>query len=144
MWRKKKQGLECEICGSGPYQKVANLYRKLACKGKARQLYDSEYHYGCHNFTGPGTRIDLPDVLNYAPYNNIDGCSKQHDIDYLNAHNNPEGIRQADEKVINCYNKYPKDNGYNIAKLGINAKMKLEDALPQLMKSVAPSYFGKK
>lgn len=139
-FRKKKQGLEFE--GAGPYQKVANVYRKLACKGKARPLLDGEYHYGCHNYTGPGTRIDM--YPNYPPYNNIDACSRQHDLDYSNAQGNPQLIRQADEKVIQCYNKYPNENGYNIAKLGINSKMALENALPLLVKSVAPSYFGKK
>ena len=140
--QKKKLDLEQENHGSGPYQKVANIYRKYACKGKARPLLDGEYHYGCHNYTGPGTRIDL--YPNYPPYNNIDACSRQHDLDYSNAQNNPQLIRQADEKVIDCYNRYPNDNGYNIAKLGINTKMKLEDAMPLLVKSIAPSYFGKK
>ncbi len=133
--------------GAGPYQTAANVYRKLACNGKARPLYDGEYHYGCHNFTGPGTRIDLPQVMNYKPYNDIDACSRQHDIDYMAASKDPANkeqlIRQADKKVVDCYNKFPKENGYGIAKLGINAKMSVENALPLLVKSVAPNYFGR-
>jgi hypothetical protein len=130
--------------GSGSlYQTTANFYRKNFCNGKSRSLKDGEYHLGCHNFTGPGTRIDLEEVRNYTPYNNIDGCSKQHDIDYLNANGNPSLIRKADEEVIKCYNKYPNESGYNAAKLGINTKMKLENAMPLLMKSIVPSYFGK-
>lgn len=124
------------------FQTSANIYRKYFCNGKARQLLPGEYHYGCHNFTGPGTRIDLPQVLNYAPYNDIDACSRQHDIDYSNAQGNPHLIREADKKVLQCYDKYPNENGYNVAKLGINAKMNIENALPLLVKSVAPNYFG--
>jgi hypothetical protein len=135
--------LDNKISGSGAiFQTAANIYRKLFCKGKARPLKDGEYHLGCHNYTGPGTRIDLPEVRNYQPYNDIDACSRQHDIDYTDAHGNPNLIREADKRVIQCYDKYPKESGYNAAKLGINSKMKLENALPILMKSIAPSYFG--
>ena len=134
---------DADVEGSGPYQTAANIYRKFFCNGKARSLLDGEYHYGCHSFTGPGTRIDLSEVRNFKPYNNIDACSKQHDIDYLNAHGDPNLIRKADIDVVNCYNKYPNDNGYNVAKLGINSKMKLEDALPLLSKAIAPNYFGR-
>jgi hypothetical protein len=143
-YEKKNEVLNKKYKGSRPFQKVSNLYRKFACKGKSRPLLDGEYHYGCHNYTGPGTRIELPNVMNYKPYNNIDACSRQHDIDYSNSQGNPRLIREADEKVINCYDKYPNDNGYKIAKMGINSKMKLENALPVLMQSIAPSYFGKK
>lgn len=127
-----------------PFKTISNIYRNNFCNGKARKLLKGEYHLGCHNFTGPGTRIDLPEVRNYPPYNDIDACSRQHDIDYSNSNNNPNLIREADEKVINCYNKYPNESGYSAAKLGINSKMKLEDVLPILVKSIAPKYFGKK
>lgn len=126
------------------FQKVANAYRRNFCNGKARQLEKGEYHYGCHNYTGPGTRVDLEKVRNYPPYNDIDACSRQHDLDYERAVELPDkeridAINKADEDVIKCYNKYPKENGYNVAKLGINSKMKLAKVLPIVSKSV----FGK-
>lgn len=125
------------------FRKSANAYRKRFCKGKARPLEENEYHLGCHNYTGPGTRIDkFPD---YPPYNNIDACSRQHDIAYSQNQGNPEAIRKADEEAIKCYDKYSNESGYYAAKHGINSKMKLENAMPFLVKSIAgPSYFGKK
>lgn len=131
------------IAGGFLFKTMANFYRKRFCDGKARQLKDGEYHYGCHNFTGPGTRIDLEDVRNTIPYNDIDACSKQHDIDYENGKNNPEKIREADEKVLKCYDKYPTENGYNVGKLGINGKMALENLFPMLVRSVAPDFSGR-
>lgn len=125
------------------FQKAANYYRKNFCQGKSRPLKDGEYHLGCHNFTGPGTRIDLPEVLNYKPYNNIDACSKQHDIDYTNANGDPNLIREADKKAIICYDKYKNESGYTAARNGINNKMKIENIMPQLVRSVAPGYSGK-
>ena len=56
----------------------------------------------------------------------------------------PEGERQkaiveADKKVIECYDKYPNESGYWAAKNGINSKMKLDQVLPIVSKSI----FGK-
>lgn len=124
------------------FRKGANLYRRNYCDGKARQLLDGEYHYGCHNFTGPGTRIDLPEVSNYPPYNDIDNCSRIHDIEYEQYRGQPDKIRKADEDAIKCYNKYPDQNGYLVAKSGINGKMALENVLPIVIKSIAPDFSG--
>jgi|SRR5580693_381860 hypothetical protein len=140
--------LEKMTGGNFFFRKIANLYRRNYCNGKARQLKDGEYHLGCHNFTGPGTRIDLPEVANYPPYNDIDNCSKQHDLDYLeasekDAETRARMIRDADRRVIECYQRYPNESGYKAALLGINSKMKLEDVIPILMKSITPNYFGK-
>ncbi len=155
----KMQKSICTICGSkkttflpnngsksqkdsGPYQVAANLYRKTACDSKARPLLDGEKHYGCHNYSGPGTRIDLPEVRNFKPYNNIDACSRQHDIDYFNSNKDPKKIKEADEKVLQCYDKYPNENGYKIAKLGIKSKTKLENTFSKSMKSIIGKYYG--
>lgn len=127
---------------SWTYKNMANMYRRNYCDG-ARPLLDGEYHLGCHNFTGPGTRVDLPEVANYPPYNDIDACSRTHDFDYENNRNNPEMIRKADEDAIKCYNKFPNESGYNAAKLGINGKMSLENVLPALVKSISPEFSGK-
>lgn len=137
-----------KVVGAGPFQVGSNLYRKIFCQGKSRKLKDGEYHLGCHNFTGPGTRIDLNEVKNFKPYNDIDACSKQHDIDYLNASELPDDlrmkkIRSADKKVIECYDQFKNESGYNPAKLGINSKMSFENSLPILTKSIIPNYVGK-
>jgi hypothetical protein len=126
------------------FTRIANYYRRNYCNGKARPLYPGEYHYGCHNFTGPGTRIDLQSVRDYQPYNDIDNCSRQHDLDYYHALQQPDAerkrlIREADHGVLRCYDKYPNENGYTVAKLGINGKMGLEKVIP----IVARSVFGK-
>ena len=48
-----------------------------------RYLKNGETHAPLHNFTGPGTRIDLPEVRNFKPYNGIDACSKIHDFQFV-------------------------------------------------------------
>ena len=131
------------------FQTAANVYRKKACDGKARPLYAGELHVGCHNYTGKGTRIDLKDVLNFKPYNNIDACSRTHDIDYyqakdLSGDQKKFAIRKADDKVLDCYDKFPNDSGYTIAKAGIAAKVKIENVAPKLIEKVlGDDYLGK-
>ena len=111
-------------------------------KQPIRYLEEGEIHLPNHNFTGPGTRIDLPAVRNFAPYNGIDDCSKTHDIEFNEIFKMPLGkersekIRQADLKVLECYNKYPDVDGYRLAKLGINSKIKLEDLSPSIFDSI--------
>lgn len=129
---------------SSIFQKAANAYRRNFCDGKSRPLEKGEYHYGCHNFTGPGTRVDLPKVRNFKPFNDIDACSKQHDIDYERAVELPDkeriaAITKADKDVVECYKKYPNENGSTVAQLGINSKMSLAKVLPIVSKSL----FGK-
>jgi hypothetical protein len=140
-YEKKRKGGFLGSIAKSLFMRVANYYRRNYCNGKARPLYPGEYHLGCHNFTGPGTRIDLPEVRNYAPYNDIDACSRQHDLDYYNAFKLPDAekkklIREADHRVIECYNKYPNESGYNASKLGINSKMGLENVIPIVARSV--------
>lgn len=127
------------------FKTTANLFRRNFCHGKSRPLLDGELHFGCHNFSGPGTRIDLKEVQDYPPYNDIDNCSRTHDLDYMNAlkQGRKDLIRQADIDVINCYKKYPNENGYNASMLGINSKMKLEDVLPIVSRSVLGELSGK-
>lgn len=81
----------------------------------------------------PGTRTDLPHVRDHPPYNDVDGCSRVHDLAYGDIFKMPAGdakkkaIRQADIDAINCYNKYKNQKGYKMAHGGIKSKMKLED-----------------
>ncbi len=128
------------------FQLASNLFRKKTGKGRSRPLEVGELHYGRHNYTGPGTRIEK--YGNYPPFNDIDNCSKLHDIAYSNANKEHDPkkveklIRQADIDAVNCYNKYPNEDGYFAAKLGINGKMALENVFPTIIKSIAPTYFG--
>ena len=107
-----------------------------------RYLKEGEIHLMNHSFTGPGTRIDLPEVRNFKPYNGIDACSKTHDIEFNEIFKMPLGkersekIRQADLKVLECYDKHPNDSGYTLAKAGINSKIKLEDLSPSLFDQI--------
>ncbi len=133
------------------YKKSANILRSKFCKGKARQLYKGEIHPQCQNFTGPGTRIDLPDVSNYPPYNNIDACSKVHDIEYNEIANEKDPkekmkkIRFADEKVLQCYDKYPSEQAHDLAKFFISNKVNLENISPSIIKKLlGEQYTGSK
>lgn len=129
------------------FQTVSNAQRFVSKNIKRnprpiRYLKEGEIHAMNHGFTGPGTRIDLPEVRNHKPYNNIDACSKVHDIEFNEIFKMPLGkersekIRQADRKVLECYDKYPNDSGYTLAKLGINSKIKLEDLSPAIFDQI--------
>lgn len=133
--------------GEGFYQTIMNKFRQ-SLYPKVRPLLDGEYHLPKHNFTGPGTRIDLAYVRNYEPFNDIDACSKTHDLDYYTASNISDPIkkakliRDADLKVLGCYDKFKDEDGYRPAKLGIESKMKLENFAPDVMKNLTGNYFG--
>lgn len=129
------------------FQTVSNAQRFVSknIKGNKRPiryLKKNEIHLMNHNFTGPQTRIDLPEVRNFQPYNNIDACSKVHDIEFNEIFKMPLGrersekIREADRKVLECYDKYPNESGYRLAKLGINSKIRLEDLSPTIFDKI--------
>ena len=130
------------------FQHAANSYRKLYGKNTTRMLYPGEFHYGLHNYTGPGTRIDLPNVRNAIPYNNIDNASRTHDIEYMEAMQNPDPVQRAllvqaaDQKAINEYNKYPNENGYRAAVNGILSKWRLEQLYSAIQGKPSTIYGG--
>jgi len=131
------------------FKNVANLYRRNFCNGRARPLLDGEIHPSCFNYCGPGTRIDLPNVRNYPPYNDIDEICRTHDLEYERANNYEPAdkehlIREADEKMLRNIEQYPNEEGYNLAKLVIKAKNKLEDITPSLIKTILPQHFGRR
>jgi hypothetical protein len=114
-----------------------------------RYLKEGEIHLPNHNFTGPGTRIDDPDVRGFQPYNGVDACSKQHDIEFNDIFKMPLGperqkkIREADTKVLECYDNHPNDAGYTMAKTGLNSKINLEDISPMIFdKIMGEAYRG--
>lgn len=153
----KKQGCNCSQKGKGlfsyvgkkGFQTASNLYRKG--DPRARQLLLGELHVGKHNFTGPGSRIDLPHVRNFPPYNGIDNCSKIHDLAYDKIFKMPAGdkkrnlIRKADKDAVACYDRNKNDSGYTLAKSGINNKMRIENITPKFIKKMIGSdYLGQK
>ena len=129
------------------FKNVSNAYRKRFCDNRARPLYDGEIHVNCANWEGPGTRIDLPEVRNYPPYNNVDACARTHDLDYEQAGKNlaqkESMIRSADIKFNNCIDKFPNEHPYyELGKL-ILLKTKIEDLLPIFSKTIFGKYKGK-
>jgi hypothetical protein len=123
---------------SKAFQKASNIYRRRFCQGKSRPLYEGEYHVPCHNYSGPGTVINA-ETLKWKPYNDIDACSRQHDLDYTEAQKEPDKgkraklIRIADEKVLRCYENFPHEQGYRLSKLGIGTKVRAEDFIPKIL-----------
>lgn len=134
------------------YEVLENQYRKRFCDGRARPLKYGELHPLCANFEGPGTRIDLPEVRNYPPYNKSDACSKQHDLAYEKASKEKDSklreqiIRKADEEIIKCLSQIQDEEPYkSLGLAGIESKIKLEDLIPTLTKLISgKSYFGHK
>ena len=131
----------------GAFEKISNAQRFvskniLRNRRPIRYLKRGEIHVPNHGFTGPQTRLDLAEVRNFPPYNNIDACSRTHDFQFNEIFKMPEGperrqaIRNADKEAIECYDKYPNEDGYRLAKMGINNKMRLEDLSPQLFNMI--------
>jgi hypothetical protein len=123
--------------GNGLYQDIANVYRRNACDGKARDLLDGELHPLCNNFLGPGTRIDLPEVLNYPPYSKVDNCARDHDIAYLEAWDKPKKekenlIKKADDIFLDCIENVKNDDypSYLLGKAGIKTRRLIEENTP--------------
>ena len=83
----------------GIYQDVTNFYRRNFCNGKSRPLLDGEFHPLCANFEGPGTKISLPEVRNFPPYNGVDSVAKQHDLDYFEAFKLPVGDPERERLI---------------------------------------------
>ena len=107
-------------------------------KKPIRYLEKGEIHLPNHNFTGPGTMIEQEHVRNHAPYNDIDACSKVHDIEFDRLFKLPlgkersEGIRKADRAALECYAQHKEQEGFRLAYGGINTKILLEDLDPSL------------
>lgn len=125
------------------FRTIANFVRSH--NPLSRPLEPGEFHYGYHNYTGPGTRIDLHP--NAPVINHIDAASRIHDIDYEQAEklNNPvvraKKIQDADARAIREYSKYPKEDGYKPAILGIAGKWGAEQAL-SYYKGKASTFYG--
>ena len=111
----------------------------------SRPLEKGEFHYGFHNYTGPGTRVDLHP--NAPPINNIDKASMVHDFDYVKAEQirdpiaRAKAVHDADLRAVREYNKYKTEDGYKPAMLGIAGKWGAEQAL-SFYKGKASTFYG--
>jgi len=113
------------------FRDLLNAYRKHFCGSKARPLEDGEYHVLCANFEGPGTNIKK--YKNVEPFNDVDRCARQHDIDYSQGK-----IKEGDRRFLKCIEKYPYEEPYySLAKYGIETKNAIA-AIP-LLSSLVPS-----
>ncbi len=127
------------------YQKLANAYRRVKCNPNARQLKDGELHPYCWNFCGPNTKIELDEVRNHVPYDNIDNVCRTHDIDYMESNNKPNKaqlIRQADNKMLASLEPYKNEPYFNLAKYAIKGKVTAENLLPNLIKRKFGEHYG--
>ena len=113
------------------FQAVANAFRRF--NPLSRPLELGEFHFADHNYTGPGTRMDLHP--NAPPVNDIDNVSRIHDLEYGQALKiqdpikRAQAIQAADKKAIEGYSKYPNESGYKAAIAGIAGKFGAEQAL---------------
>lgn len=133
--------------------KKMNKWRKKHCEpGRARDLLPGEIHYKCHNFTGPGTRLDIKEIYDYEPYNKIDACAKKHDIQYSQRKfiedkaKRLQAIRDADDELIRCVEQFkderPRPQGYHAARSGMLFKEGTENAIKKFVKGPFGLYSG--
>lgn len=131
------------------YKKVANLYRRNFCNGKARPLEQGELHPLCANYEGPGTRIDLHP--NTPPFNNIDNCARTHDFEYRELKKEKDIgkrnllVQKADAKAIECFNQFKNEEPYySLGKAGLTGKLGVDKLLSVLAGKPIALYGGKR
>jgi hypothetical protein len=102
-------------------------------KKTAEQWMSGQYHApGGYNYCGPGTQLNGQKAIN-----GTDSACQVHDYEYDAFKNNRDKvshgdltrmIRESDQKLINSIeNSGIDDLGSELSKLGIKAKMQLED-----------------
>src|SRR5205085_10561606 len=106
-------------------------------------------HPFCSNFLGPGTRVGLPEVADFPPYDDIDNCSRIHDYMYMHAldladanriDESKQVIRDADAWLRSCLEAYSYERSYVNAKLPLMGKQFVERHFPS---NIATSILGK-
>lgn len=127
------------------YKNLGNAYRSRFCDGKARPLEKGEISFlpgfPCHNWTGPNTRLDLPEVASQEPYDGVDACSKEHDYLYNDANKLPAGqkehaIRAADQRYLLCVDASGEPLWKRkLAQAGIGSKILAEKSIPKSLLS---------
>jgi len=73
---KTLKDLSDQYDGEELFLRASNHYRRR--KGLP-MLRMGEFHFGNHNFLGPGTKLDA-EGLSRKPFNQVDALAKQHDI----------------------------------------------------------------
>lgn len=112
-------------------QNALNWWREKNCGPESRPLEKGELHYGCHNYTGPGTQIEKhPDS---PPINAIDNCSRAHDLAYQEAKGDFNAVQKADREALECYARNSGVDGYRAATAGIGSKYLAERAMGKLI-----------
>jgi hypothetical protein len=138
-----------KLLGKKGFKFISNRMRKKARKKgiKTRLLMDGELHCGLHNFTGPGTKMDLARFRNMAPIDSTDAISKVHDMTYWKIQNDKslddeakkKGRREADEVMIKSLNALPASEHtscWKMAKFFIGKKISGEKLSPALAKRI--------
>lgn len=124
---------------------------RLLKKGEKHVTFKKDGQVIASNFMGPGTRIDLPEVMNFPPYNKSDEAAKYHDIDYqfitsqndLSKDQKSRMIRQSDINLIDRLRSLPSDELKDIGIRGMQAKMTLENKTPYIAKKILGNYYGR-
>lgn len=113
----------------------SNKHRKKECPPESKSLYRGEFHYKCHNFTGPGTNYTARVKRGDKPLNEIDKCSMVHDKAYvdidthgrtLTKRERAKRVHVADAEVLKCYERHKHADGFKFAHSAIRAKHKTE------------------
>ena len=108
---------------SSAYRKAANFYRRNFCPEGTRMLENGEWHPGCANYIGPGTRTDIPEVMAAPAYNATDEAARLHDLAYADSYWDPDSIFQADENFEHAVGNIRGEEPYRtLALTGIRAK----------------------
>ena len=123
------------------FQRVAN--RSRAKDPRSRLLYGDERHIRGHNFSGPGTHIHDRWVRETPPFNEVDACSREHDIVYyqvarkegMEAAERRRLFREADKRARVCYDRHPRDRGYEVARAMLRGKRAIEQNAPRVVSS---------
>lgn len=146
----KGEAIACVLGGSiinkilnFPKKALLKVFREISNKFRifpqSRPLLEGELHVPFHNFSGPGTATQYKYIREYPAYNKIDRCSKVHDLDYYDLKKVKDPlmrvalVREADKRAIKCYDKYPNEQGYHLARKGIYTKLKAEELLSNLL-----------
>ncbi len=129
---------------------VLNAYRGKTCDPvRTRKLLPGELHPGCASYCGPGTRIDLPEVRNFPPYNDVDAICREHDLNYEHSSKLPQQEaeiyrRKSDNWMMEQLKKFPQQELHDLAKATISGKVAVEDLVPRWARWIAPRHTGRK
>lgn len=135
MIKVKKERKKRNLTGKGIYDKLVNKFTGSNLKpGEKHVLMWHEGKLKPASYSGPGTDILTRLKEGVKPLNKADKTAQAHDIRYSLA-NNIEGIKEADNKMVNKLKELRKtgqENTFNTlpSQLGIQANQLLAKVLP--------------